>query len=239
MAVEGGMKCVKFLVFFFNFIFWLCGLAVIVVGILVQLEMHKTIVMTNVSGSATPIVLIVVGVIIFFISFFGCCGAAKENYCMVTMFAILLSLIIIIEVGIIIAGYVFKGKLGGFVDEGLKDMVNQYNQSEKIREAMDDMQKELKCCGINSTSDWRDFGTDQKSVPDSCCKNVSTDCGKGSMHDSAKVYQEGCEKAVVDLLQKNVKWVIVGALVIAVVQILGIVFACVLMKGIRSGYEVM
>ncbi|KAL4623702.1 CD63 antigen [Arapaima gigas] len=207
MAVEGGVKCVKFLLFFFNFIFWLCGLFVIVVGVLAQLALHKTLVIQNASGSAVPIVFIVVGVIIFFIAFFGCCGAAKENYCMVTMFAILLSLIVIVEVGVVIAGYIYKGK--------------------------------LQCCGINSTRDWKSFNQNGNSVPDSCCKNVSKDCGLGKMNDINTVFQRGCEEALVLELEKNMKWVIVGALVIAFIEILGIVFACVLMKGIRSGYEVM
>uniref|UniRef100_A0A8C0GJD6 CD63 antigen n=1 Tax=Chelonoidis abingdonii TaxID=106734 RepID=A0A8C0GJD6_CHEAB len=82
MALEGGMKCVKFLVFFFNFLFWLCGVALIVIGILVQIDLNKTLVMSSASASGAPIVIIVVGVVIFFVSFFGCCGASKENYCM-------------------------------------------------------------------------------------------------------------------------------------------------------------
>uniref|UniRef100_A0A8B9NGW6 Uncharacterized protein n=1 Tax=Accipiter nisus TaxID=211598 RepID=A0A8B9NGW6_9AVES len=32
----------------------------------------------------TPVAILVLGIIIFFISFFGCCGAWKESYCMVT-----------------------------------------------------------------------------------------------------------------------------------------------------------
>ena len=31
-----------------------------------------------------PVFLIVIGVIVSFIGFLGCCGAYKENYCMVT-----------------------------------------------------------------------------------------------------------------------------------------------------------
>lgn len=62
----------------------ICGLALIVVGILVQMALHKTFMIRDVTASGGPIVLIVVGVVIFFIAFFGCCGAWKENYCMVT-----------------------------------------------------------------------------------------------------------------------------------------------------------
>uniref|UniRef100_K7F500 CD63 molecule n=1 Tax=Pelodiscus sinensis TaxID=13735 RepID=K7F500_PELSI len=84
MAVEGCMRCVKFLVFFFNFLFWLCGIALIVIGIYVQMELNNTLIMSSASASGAPIVIIVVGVVIFFVSFFGCCGAWKESYCMVT-----------------------------------------------------------------------------------------------------------------------------------------------------------
>ncbi|XP_029995179.1 CD63 antigen [Sphaeramia orbicularis] len=240
MAVEGGMKCVKFLIFFFNFIFWLCGLALIVVGILVQIALHKSFTIRDPSASGAPIVIIVVGVVIFFITFFGCCGAWKENYCMVTTFAILLSLIILVEIAAAIAGYIYRGKLNNVVQDSLADMITNYNTSSaEFRETVDKLQEDLHCCGINSSLDWRHFNPDGKSVPDSCCKNVTEGCGMGAMTDADKVYQKGCHDVLVEQLKKNLLWVIVAAVVIAFLQIMGIVFACLLMRGIRSGYEVM
>ncbi|XP_019960245.1 CD63 antigen [Paralichthys olivaceus] len=240
MGVEGGMKCVKFLLFFFNFIFWLCGLALIVVGILVQMALHNTLIIHDATASGAPIVVIVVGVVIFFIAFFGCCGAWKENYCMVTMFAILLSLIIIVEIAGAIAAYIFRNKLSTVVQDSLTEMISSYNNStDEFRDTVDKLQKDLKCCGVNSSSDWRSFKPQGNSVPDSCCVNVSANCGNGTMTDPAKVHQKGCHDALEAFLKKNILWVIVAALVIALLQIMGLVFACVLMRGIRSGYEVM
>ncbi|KAM3618694.1 uncharacterized protein V6R79_023763 [Siganus canaliculatus] len=239
MAVEGGMKCVKFLLFFFNFIFWLCGLALIVVGILVQVALHNTLKISDAAASGAPIVLIAVGVLVFFIAFFGCCGAWKENYCMVTTFAVFLVLIVIVEIGAAIAGYFFRQNISTVVQDSLTDMIKNYNNSTgEFKDAMDKMQQNLKCCGVNSSSDWRSFKPDGNSVPDSCCKNETTNCGLGAM-TSSNVYQKGCQEAVEALLKKNIQWVIVAALVIAFLQIMGIVFACLLMRGIRSGYEVM
>ncbi|XP_043081325.1 CD9 antigen-like [Puntigrus tetrazona] len=86
MAVEGGAKCIKYLLFFFNFIFWVCGLALIVLGVLAKVSINTTAFLNGYAGA--PLVLIVVGVIIFFIAFFGCCGAWKENQCMITMVGI-------------------------------------------------------------------------------------------------------------------------------------------------------
>ncbi|XP_071333259.1 CD63 antigen [Trachinotus anak] len=240
MGVEGGMKCVKFLLFFFNFIFWLCGLALIVVGILAQVALHNTLMIRDATASGAPIVIIGIGVVIFFIAFFGCCGAWKENYCMVTTFAILLSLIIIVEIAAAIAGYIYRNKLSTVVQDSLTEMISQYNNSTaEFRAGVDKMQEDLKCCGVNSSADWRNYRPDRNSVPDSCCLNVTTNCGLGAMTDASKVRQEGCHDAVEALLKKNILWVIVAALVIAFLQIMGIVFACLLMRGIRSGYEVM
>uniref|UniRef100_A0A3Q3FM21 Tetraspanin n=1 Tax=Labrus bergylta TaxID=56723 RepID=A0A3Q3FM21_9LABR len=223
MGLEGGMKCVKLLLFFFNFIFWLCGLGLIVVGIMVQVAMHKTLTIKDASASGAPIVVIGIGVVIFFIAFFGCCGAWKENYCMVTTFAILLSLIIIVEIAAAIAGYVFREKVSVCVTVfpfGL-------------------FLFQLSCCGVNGTSDWRNFYPDGKSVPDSCCVNVTLNCGVGALSTPAKLHKEGCHDSMEAFLKKNIQWVIIAALVIAFLQIMGIVFACLLMRGIRSGYEVM
>lgn len=43
---------------------------------------------------------------------------------------------------------------------------------------------------MNGSSDWRDFRSDEKSVPDSCCVKVTLNCGVGTMTDAAKVHQE-------------------------------------------------
>ena len=69
MAVEGGAKCIKYLLFFFNFIFWICGLALIVVGVMAKVSINTTAFLKGYSGY--PLVIIIVGVIIFFIAFFG------------------------------------------------------------------------------------------------------------------------------------------------------------------------
>ncbi|XP_061529959.1 CD63 antigen [Phycodurus eques] len=240
MTLEGGMRCVKYLLFFFNFIFWLCGLALIVVGVLVQVSLHRTVMIQDASASGAPIVVISIGVVIFFISFFGCCGAWKENYCMVTMFSILLSLVILVQIAAAITGYIFRKKVANVVQDSLADMISRYsNSSAEFKASVDKLQEDLKCCGINGSSDWLNFRPDGNSVPDSCCLNVSPNCGIGAMTDSAKVHQEGCRDALEELLKKNSLWVIIAALGLAFIEIMGIVFACVLMRGIRSGYEVM
>ncbi|XP_073470110.1 CD63 antigen [Aquarana catesbeiana] len=237
MAVEGGMKCVKYLLFFFNLIFWICGIALIGLGIYVQIYLNATLTINNASASGPPIVLIVVGVVIFFISFFGCCGAAKENYCMVTTFAILLGIIFLVEIAAAIAGYVFRNKVQDVFRDSINDSVSNYNVTKEAKDGMDAIQQTFHCCGANSSSDWNNYPPFKGSgtVPDTCCKVIVTGCGK----NSTNIYTNGCIQGIDDWMKKYVGIIAGVALGIAFFEILGIVFACCLMKGIRSGYEVM
>ncbi|XP_003223232.1 CD63 antigen [Anolis carolinensis] len=237
MGVEGGMKCVKFLVFFFNFIFWLCGIALIALGVYVQIELNKTLQTTgSISSSGASIIILSVGVIVFFISFFGCCGAIKENYCMVTTFAVLLTLIFLVEIAAAIAGYVFKDKVRTVIDTEIRAEMNQYNNSD-IAKGLDDVQRTYRCCGASNYSDWFHVkGFEPQRVPRSCCKN-DTDCTRNPT--DANVYTEGCVSKIEAWMKKHFIIVAGVALGIAFFELLGIIFACCLMKGIRSGYEVM
>ncbi|XP_010563405.1 CD63 antigen [Haliaeetus albicilla] len=239
MAVEGGMKCVKFLVFIFNFIFWVCGVALIAIGIYAQTALNKALTVSSSSASSTPVAILVLGIIIFFISFFGCCGAWKESYCMVTTFAVLLSIIFLVEIAAAIAGYVFKDKVRSVLDEGLWAAMRKYGEDKPLTEAVDELQSDFGCCGANNYTDW--FTIERfrvnNTVPRSCCRINTTSC---NIHPSpATIYEKGCLQSIEAWMKKNILIVAAVALGIAFFEILGIIFACCLMKGIRSGYEVM
>lgn len=57
------------------------------------------------SMSWTPIALIVIGVAIFIIAFFGCCGAIRESHCMTVTYGTFLMILLIAK--IVIAVYIF------------------------------------------------------------------------------------------------------------------------------------
>ena len=63
------------------------------------------------SFANVPVFLIVVGVIVFCVGFLGCCGAIKENYCMVMTFAVLLGIIFILEIVAGAVGFAYKSKV--------------------------------------------------------------------------------------------------------------------------------
>ncbi|XP_034732691.1 CD9 antigen-like isoform X2 [Etheostoma cragini] len=84
--VEGGMKCVKYLLFVFNFIFWLMGSFVLAVGLWLRFD-PETVSLLN--GDKAPdtffigvYILIGAGSLVMLVGFFGCCGAVRESQCL-------------------------------------------------------------------------------------------------------------------------------------------------------------
>lgn len=51
-------------------------------GVGAQLVLKETIVQGATPGSLLPVVIIAVGAFLFLVAFVGCCGACKENYCL-------------------------------------------------------------------------------------------------------------------------------------------------------------
>ncbi|XP_014117933.1 PREDICTED: CD63 antigen [Pseudopodoces humilis] len=213
MAIEGGMKCVKFLVFFFNFIFCVCGVALVAIGVLVLLALAKAPLAAGLGWS--PAGVVVLGVVIFFTAFFGCCGAWRESYCMVTT-------------------------VHGLVEEGLWEAVRSYEKEPVLSSALDAFQQEFSCCGVQNYTDWASvgqFGVND-TVPRSCCRHLGNPtCNVRPT--PATVFEQGCLPSLEMWVRSRMVVLAAVALGIAFFEILGVVFSCCLMRGIRSGYEVM
>ncbi|XP_062038122.1 CD63 antigen-like [Lepus europaeus] len=238
MAVEEGMKCVKFLLYVLLLAFCACAVGLIAVGVGAQLVLSQTITHGATPGSLLPVVIIAVGAFLFLVAFVGCCGTCKENYCLMITFAIFLSLIMLVEVATAIAGYVFRDKVMSEFNKDFQQQMQNYSTDNQTALILDRMQKDFKCCGAANYTDWASIpGMTRERVPDSCCVNVTSGCGvKFNVKD---IYVEGCVEKIGLWLRKNVLVVAAAALGIAFVEVLGIVFACCLVKSIRSGYEVM
>lgn len=59
-----------------------CAVGLIAVGVATQVVLSQTIIPGATTGSLVPVVIIAVGAFLFLVAFVGCCGACKENYCL-------------------------------------------------------------------------------------------------------------------------------------------------------------
>ncbi|XP_030576495.1 tetraspanin-8-like [Archocentrus centrarchus] len=217
MAVN---KCVKYLLFFFNLLFWLSGC--LILGVSIYLKVSKNA--NQITNEALPGIdlMIAIGVIIMVLGFLGCCGAIRENRCMLLLFFIFLLLIFILLVAAGIAGAVSQNKMNEWVDQRLQNLTATFKQDQTLREDIQKLQKELKCCGLlNGKSDWA-----PEPIPTSCRCNVTAtntnECGSDGN------YSTPCATQVINLMKANMKIVLGIAFAIAVLLIFGMVFSMML-----------
>jgi len=239
--LSGSAKCVKYTLFVFNLLFLLAGLALIIVGAIVQVQTSKATFGGTASGAG--IFIIVIGSVVFLVCFFGCAGAINNNYCMVVTYGVLLLVILLAQVAAVITGFVMKDKFTDFIkDEMQKELIN-YKIKDLNAEIWNNTQTTFKCCGTYNFTSWLN-NTDMmatNSLPDSCCKNVSENCGYGRYTpdpDENRFNLKGCEPEIVRLLQRYLIAVGAVAAAVGVLEILGIIFAFCLANCLRKDYRV-
>lgn len=212
MAVN---KCVKYLLFIFNLLFWISGC--IILGVSIYLKVTKD--RNQLTNEALPGIdlMIAIGVIIMVLGFLGCCGAIRENRCMLLLFFISLLIIFILLLAAGILGAVSESKVKDWVKDRLEVLIPLSKQSSEVIADLEALQGELKCCGIlKGAEDWT-------KIPDSCrCNATVPDC------NSSGVYSTTCTTQITRLMEKNMEVVLGIAFAIAILLIFGMVFAMIL-----------
>uniref|UniRef100_A0A8C1S1F4 CD151 molecule n=1 Tax=Cyprinus carpio TaxID=7962 RepID=A0A8C1S1F4_CYPCA len=204
-----GTICLKYLLFIFNLFFWLAGGAVMAVGIWTLVDKSDYIsLLSSSTYSAAAFILIGAGAVVVFTGILGCCATIREQRGLLIVFFVLLLLIFLLEITAGILAYVYYQEcfplcyqLNAELRADLKErMVQNYQQpgQEHITRAIDNLQQDLKCCGSNSSADWREGAwihtsiASKRLVPDSCCKTPTEGCGVRDHPSNIYKVEGGC-----------------------------------------------
>jgi len=182
-------------------------------------------------------IVIIVGVFLFVLGCLGCVAAFKENKCLL---AVLFSMLLIVLTALVAAGvlgYVFKKDLRKSVHDGLQVAIDNYNNKTDVNEdQVDYLQRELTCCGIYNSSDWKKAAqwskTNPNSVPLSCCTNKhanATTCDTKIYPGNKDIHSEGCLEKLETKFQHFLGYIAGVAVAFAVIMLLGMICTCVLM----------
>lgn len=209
---------IRYILIIINFIYTLVGLALIIIGVVFQQKAGEYLKFVGDDFNGTPTFFIILGVVIFVVAFFGCCGAKLESKCMVYTYASICLIIIIAQIGGGIACFIMKGKLKEEVPEKMTDLMKNYGGDEGVTKAWDLMQENLQCCGTFKPVDW---DNKNKTIPDSCYEENDK---------SKKRFEEGCWPKLEELVLNNVN--LVGGIVIGIAfaQVIGVVTAYCIAK---------
>lgn len=254
--------------FFFNFIFWLLGLLLMGIGIYAIMDRWS-------SGEAfkfetifdvifnVGFLLLLIGFVVFIVSFAGCIGALRENMCLLRFYSLCLLIFFLAEMTIIALGFIYPNKLTEFMETKLSDqLIQSYRDDLDFQNIIDLVQQDLECCGISSDGylDWskneyfnctktkeENPSVERCGVPYSCCRPdnqegllVNLMCGFGVQLEKDKVevirriFTRGCIPTIQTKIENNLYTVGGVAIGIALSQLLVIWLARTLEGQIES-----
>lgn len=225
---------------------------------LLKLADHETI--RDYGSNATVIeqlgyVLIAMGAFIFVISFLGYCGTLKESRLLLGAYAFFLTLIFILEIVLVVLVIVYRKEAEGETRNILTISVqNHYSTRERANAftaALDFIQAEGKCCGISNFTDFRNArlfkenSTRDTQVPVSCCKLVGdplnfspedASCTRSPTEGNSYLFN-GCFDALMRTVTDKFNFAIIAGVIVALLQIIGIVFAICVYKAAYYDYK--
>ncbi|XP_069721205.1 CD9 antigen [Phaenicophaeus curvirostris] len=222
MPVKGGTKCIKYLLFGFNFIFWLAGTAVLAIGLWLRFDSQTKGVFELESNNNTfytgVYILIGAGALMMLVGFLGCCGALQESQCMLGLFFVFLFVIFALEVAAAVWGFANREKVTEELKQFYEETYAKRHQS-GARETLKAFQLALDCCGVTGVLEQQFMDT----------------CPKKSLIESLSAVS--CPAAIENVF--NSKLNVIGAvgLGIAVIMIFGMIFSMVLCCAIRRNRE--
>ncbi|KAJ8262246.1 hypothetical protein GJAV_G00164250 [Gymnothorax javanicus] len=248
---------VKYLLFTFNLIFWVISVVMVAIGIYARVMKHAEAALSYVSVDPAMLLLIA-GVLMFFITFCGCVGSLRENICLLQTFCFCLIIIFLLQLAAGVLGFIFSDKALSKVSKLINRAIVHYRDDLDLQNLIDFGQKEFGCCGGVSYTDWtknmyfnctpENRSRERCSVPYSCClqdKNepvINTMCGQAAQEldfsqASAFIHTSGCIDTLVNWIHSNLFLLGGIALGLAIPELVGMFLSQMLVNQIKDQIE--
>ncbi|TWW64816.1 CD9 antigen-like isoform X2 [Takifugu flavidus] len=221
----GAMQCIKYLMFIFNFLFWLAGTGVLAVGLWLRFD-SRTAGLFEQTDSPTVFftgvyILIAAGALMMVVGFLGCCGAIKESPCMLGLFFLFLLLIFAVEVAAGIWGLSNKDTVVNETTDFYKEMYNNYKTTKQdaLKETLRLIHFGLNCCGPT--------GTVLDGVKDICPKKEGLEV----------LVTTNCPSAIKEMFDSKLHIIGGVGIGIGIIMIFGMIFSMMLCCAIKRSRD--
>uniref|UniRef100_A0A4W2CN13 Tetraspanin 11 n=4 Tax=Bos TaxID=9903 RepID=A0A4W2CN13_BOBOX len=226
----------KYLLFVFNFFFWVGGAAVMAVGVWTLVEKSGYLgVLASSTFAASAYILIFAGALVMVTGFLGFGAVIREDRgCLSAYFCLLLAIFLVELVAGVLA-HVYYQRLSDELKQHLtRTLAENYRQpgAAEITASVDRLQQDFKCCGSNSSADWLQSSyilspeAEGRRVPDSCCKTVVARCGQRAHPSNIYKVEGGCISKLEQFLADHLLLMGAVGIGVACLQICGMILTC-------------
>ncbi|NWR80757.1 TSN10 protein, partial [Centropus unirufus] len=251
-------QCVRSLAFLWNLLFLLLGLLALAVGgwgLLAKGSLWGERLAPL--GSDPMLLFVLVGLAATTISLAGCLGALRSSRCLLRFFvgAVLTFGGLQVLGGLLLLAA--RHRLRDALRDALLLCLLQYQDEPDLRFLVDEVQQNLRCCGLSSYRDWETNpyfncsapGVQACSVPASCCldpwqngSTANTQCAFGVLQlgdvaASSIVHLGGCVAQLSAWLHGQAGGIAAGAAVLVLVEGAGALMALKMLRDITPGGE--
>jgi len=172
--MDCGATFCKYMMFLFNFLIFAGGVALLGVSCWVLVDGKSFMDMVSIDNKAVMdgvYVILVVSIFLLVTGFLGCCGAIKENKCLLGIFLTIILVVTIVEIVGVVLAYVYYPKL----KEVTLNTMNLYDknnstESNTVTAAWDAIQDMFDCCGFDSPADWSNSTGGTVTATQACSK---------------------------------------------------------------------
>ena len=166
----------------------------------------------------------------------------SENVYLVYAYAATITVMLACEIGAIVVLFRFGNDMAKNIKNGLSGSLDEYNtgynataKQNSTTLAWNNLQTDFECCGVTEFTDWgiNPMLNATNSVPDSCCKVVTEDCGRGALNKvipeeirNWRIYTGGCYRKFFSLVGDNKPSIAVAVTVIMSIHAAVIIMSC-------------
>ncbi|NXD02364.1 TSN10 protein, partial [Certhia familiaris] len=239
--------CVRYLAFLWNLLFLLLGLLILAVGVWGLLAKNplpggeRGVPL----GSDPMLLFVLVGLGASTVSLTGCLGAVRASPCLLRFF---LGAVLVFG-GLEVLGGLLLLLARRRLRDALRDLLLlcllRYQEDPDLQFLVDEVQRSLQCCGLESYRDWESNpyfncsspGAQACGVPASCCQDPlqngsvpNLQCGFGGLGlgpaaAGAVLYVGGCEAALAMWLRGQAGAIATGAIALVLLEAVGALLA--------------
>ncbi|XP_005154247.1 tetraspanin-18 [Melopsittacus undulatus] len=257
--MEGDcLSCMKYLMFLFNFFIFLGGACLLGLGIWVIVDPtgFREIVAANPLLFTGAYIMLAMGAMLFLLGFLGCCGAIRENKCLLLFFFMFILLIFLAELSAAILAFIFRENLTReFFTKELKKHYLRNNDTDVFSSTWNSVMITFACCGVNGPEDFEavpllpyspeavpplPYSPLESTTPEACCQRELQSREGMFVNREACLAgfekfqnRQGCYTVILNSFETYVY--LAGALAIGVlaIELFAMIFAMCLFRGIQ------
>ncbi|XP_009213045.1 tetraspanin-15 isoform X2 [Papio anubis] len=194
----------KFSLIIYSTVFWLIGALVLSVGIYAEVERQKYKTLES-AFLAPAIILILLGVVMFMVSFIGVLASLRDNLYLLQAFMYILGICLIMELIGGVVALTFRNQTIAFLNDNIRRGIENYYDDLDFKNIMDFVQKKFKCCGGEDYRDWSKNQYHDCSAPGPLACGVPYTCCIRNTRFTVQdvIYVRGCTNAVIIWFMDN------------------------------------